>query len=179
MREQVAVLTPHLVEREEMLAKAERSVERQSYGPIVHLIDSTPGHPGSIRNQLIGRARDLGANWVAFLDDDDWFLAHHIETLIAAASESDADVVYPQWRFPSGRVGWAKPWDGTEMIATTTHFENWIPVTVLARTDAILAVGGFPEAVAEDWELWKKLALAGAKFTFVDEVTWIYRTSRY
>src|SRR3546814_2047662 len=33
--------------------------------------------------------------WVAFLDDDDQFLPHHLQRLSQALTETQADVVYP------------------------------------------------------------------------------------
>src|SRR3546814_17041614 len=33
--------------------------------------------------------------WVAFLDDDDQFLPHHLQRLSQALTETHADVVYP------------------------------------------------------------------------------------
>ncbi|NDJ76703.1 MAG: glycosyltransferase [Chloroflexi bacterium] len=55
---------------------------------------------------------------------------------------------------------------------------NFVPHgTVLARRNVVLAVGGYnPELPpAEDWDLWLRLAAAGHRFAWVDEVLMLYR----
>src|SRR4029077_20704529 len=49
---------------------------------------------------------------------------------------------------------------------------------VLVDRDAVLAIDGFDPALrtCEDWDLWQRLAQAGARFVGVPEVLAFYRT---
>src|SRR3546814_18596793 len=55
--------------------------------------------------------------WVAFLDDDDQFLPHHLQRLSQALTETQADVVYPLPRVLDSRghlIQRQWPWGGPE-----------------------------------------------------------------
>lgn len=126
------------------------------------------------------RNRGLAAvqsEWVAFLDSDDEFLPHHLERLAAHAVETGADMVYPWFEpvgmtDPLGRMG--MPFDP---VAIQTA--NYVPVTVLVRTELLRSVGGFTNlhdgserATCEDWGAWLALIDAGAKIVHLPERTW-------
>ena len=141
-----------------------QSVAEQTAGPLQHLlmIDSAHVGPGLVRNQLLAAA---STKWIAFCDDDDWFLPHHVETLVAGAG--GADVV----------VGLIRLETGPE-LSHQCDFEllsggNWFhPSACLLRRSALMEVHGFSsDAEHEDWDLWKRLWHAGAVFRCVHEVT--------
>jgi glycosyltransferase involved in cell wall biosynthesis len=130
------------------------------------------------RNAGLARARH---EWVVFLDADDWIAPAHIERITAAlAADSGLDAVH---------CGWARvAADGTEVI------DNYRPPTgdlfpVLARRAAfavhacmvraslVKAVGWFDTGLKKspDWDLWQRVARAGANFGSVPEVLAYYR----
>lgn len=129
---------------------------------------------GEKRNRLI---EACDTQWVAFLDDDDTLFPHHIETLLSGT----ADVVVPHCRFAGPVIPrpdccegkYNRPFDRQHL-----NVHNLFPVTVLARREAVLDVGGFPtdRIGPEDWALWKKMNATGATFQVIPEVTWTYHT---
>lgn len=170
MTADVAVITPSLPSRAPLLAEAVQSVAAQTFEPLAHLIALDYKRVGApfVRNAL---ARVVDADWLAFLDDDDLFLPHHLETLMAAST--GADVVY-SWSEVQGRDGWSC---NEHFDAAALRRANTIPVTAMIRRSTFLKVGGFPLDMSgiEDWGLWLRALGAGARFVCVPEVTWIYR----
>ena len=182
----VTVCIPTIRGREADLQRAVRSVEHQK--PEGHRIEVSvmrddEGHgPAFIRNRLVEHAE---TEWIAFLDDDDRLLSHHISTLCREQAETGADLVWPWFKvaygtdpFPENR---GRQWDPEN--------PHSIPITVLLRRETFLDVGGFDEVTAsmpdpndptrtvagEDWRLWIALSDAGARFHHTPEVTWIWR----
>jgi hypothetical protein len=59
---------------------------------------------------------------------------------------------------------------------------NFIPITVLVKTELVKRVGGFPTPFSEvwpykgceDWGLWQQLLRAGATFVHYPERTWAW-----
>src|SRR3546814_10980394 len=75
----------------------------------------------------------------------------------------------------NGKPAFGQPFDAAALDAN-----NYLPVTVLVRTDKFIEVGGFPELnteawpfpACEDWGLWKRLRDSGAVFSLLAERTW-------
>jgi glycosyltransferase involved in cell wall biosynthesis len=128
------------------------------------------------RNHAVAAAR---GDLVAFLDADDTWDAAKTERQLAVIA------AHPAMTFCACRARHVAE-DGTALgpihggIPVATGPEAWRSLLaenfiatpcVLARRDAILAVGGFDKAlpVAEDQDLWIRLALVG-EVGFVDEV---------
>jgi glycosyltransferase involved in cell wall biosynthesis len=119
----------------------------------------------------------LSCEWVAFLDDDDLLDPTHIERLLDAALEAEADLAF-SWHRREGST------PAVERVPEWSDYaygvmlggRNLIPVTVLARREAVLAAGGFwPEDRYEDHALWLRMLARGSQFTVVPEETWTYR----
>lgn len=184
-REPVTVVIPTIPPRRALHRQAVRSALGQTLMPasITSIVDSEGRGPGPTRNALL---RDVRTPWVAFLDDDDTFLSGHLETCLLTALDEEADLVYPWYHCPQGdpfgplhgiRHDWHDPvWSGT------LHAGNFIPVTVLVRTDLLRDVGGFqvwPGGPVgserwEDWGAWMALLQAGAHFAHVPIQTWVW-----
>ena len=189
----VTVLTPTIPGREGLLKRAVSSVEAQSRKPQVHAI--TVDHDGigcaEMKNRMLHR---VVTEWVAFLDDDDELLPTHIELLMYAAEHtSGVDVFYPWFeavgwediiRCPVGgsmRSPLGVPF-GEEQREYILHKDNFIPCTVLARTEAILDAGGFAPIDGgkgeffdrDDLSLWRRMLLGGSQFVHVPAITWRY-----
>lgn len=142
----------------------------QTAQPVAHLIgiDFARRGPEAVRNDLVAGAT---TEWVAFLDDDDVLLPHHLATLLAASH--GADVVYSFCEV-EGRGGWTP---NLAFDAAALRSYNFIPVTALVRRAPFVLAGGFAGGThpTEDWDLWRRLLDGGASFVCVPEVTWRYR----
>jgi hypothetical protein len=115
--------------------------------------------------------------FVAFLDDDDELFPRHLELLAAEQARTGADVVYPWFEVVGGTDPfpemYGKPFD-LDRLRTG----QYIPITVLARTEAVRAAGGFREQMnelgwtQEDWVLWLTMADQGRSFVHLPRRTW-------
>lgn len=171
----VAVITPTIEGREELLVEATQSVLGQTVEVSHHIIPDVAGQGPAMMRQLI--LDHITNEWVAFLDDDDLMDADHIETLAAAINEQDADLAFSWYR----RVGDAPDtprvdtWDDW-CYGTMLGGRNLIPVTVLARREAILDAGGFDSHDRfEDYSLFMRMLERGCRIAVVPRETWTYR----
>jgi hypothetical protein len=122
--------------------------------------------------------------WVAFLDDDDEFMADHLRVLWDFAQMWGHDVVYPGCEIVTS--------DGQRM-PHEKHMDEWgrfgkpfspeilaqrscIPVTCLARTDLAQAARfGAPEgSIYDDWGFYQRIYALGAKIEHIPVRTWIW-----
>jgi hypothetical protein len=192
---QVTLLTPSLPGREDMLAETVQSVQGQTM-PCEHLwaVDHHREGPAPVRNKLLA---DVTTELVGFVDDDDVLDPQHVELCAAALDESGACVAYPWFRFNHPRGWWPRGEflqiqraDGSKVHAFGQPFDpdalehnSFIPVTVIARTDCLRKVGGFPtpgtaewpHESTEEWGLWRRLVADGHSFVHVPTITWEYR----
>ena len=175
----VQVLVPSIPVRIEQLARALNSVERQTVAlEVLVRLDKEREGAAANRNKLLNFA---DREFVAFLDDDDELYPDHIELLYDLITREKADVAYSIPKI----VNQAGPVDPYEVFKVK-NFEfnpdmllerNFIPVTVLARRETLVRVGGFehlPNIYGEDHGLWLKLLYAGAKFVHLPLQTWQY-----
>jgi cellulose synthase/poly-beta-1,6-N-acetylglucosamine synthase-like glycosyltransferase len=161
----ISVITPTLPEREDLLRECIASVSAAGFP---HLIAADPQHlgPAVVRNRLLDR---VTTPWVVFLDDDDLLYPQYQR--IVEKHFKDADVIYTAWDLTGGEEPKPRPFD-----AEILRHGNYIPVTACVRTEAIRAVGGFPEDwVLEDHGLWIRLLDAGYRFKYVPVIGWVYR----
>lgn len=135
--------------------------------------------PGSKRGAAASRNAGIEAgsgDLLAFLDADDLYEPHMLETVLAAADANpEAAMIFgpTRWWYPdSARPDWVEPTDG---LARRLHQpprllrrlllmqDGHVPCTcsVLLRRSAITTVGGFEERfdLYEDQTLWAKLFL--------------------
>jgi glycosyltransferase involved in cell wall biosynthesis len=163
--------------RAKKLRQALGSVVVQTLQPAAIVVEYDHDRTGAAatKNRALAKA---DTEWVAFLDDDDLFLPHHLEALHAAAQRENADVVYsipevpqrPDKRDPDGRYG--VPFDAAEL-----RRRSYIQTTSLVRTKLFQETGGFqtpPGCDYDDWGAWLALLDRGAHFVHHPEVTFIW-----
>jgi glycosyltransferase involved in cell wall biosynthesis len=176
-------------ERPAMLAEAVQSVVRQAFSDWELLVvddGSTDGTPellgrlareeprlrplriphsarhGRVRNEAIRASR---ASLVAFLDDDDQWHAHALGHLVELMEPPGTVLAFGRMeRFGAGHGVW--PRDAPPAVVDVRRLLRGNPVPLsaaIARRDALLAAGLFPEDVeaTPDYELWLRLARLG------------------
>lgn len=168
----IAIITPTIPRRHELLAECKDSVLSQTWGgEVFHAvgIDTFHDGPSVVRNNII-RDLDPSFEWLAFVDDDDVVFPEHLAILIEASA--DADVIYSDCI----EEGFIKTWKTRAFNYNEVKADNYIPVTVLMRRSLFEKVGGYKiSPPGEDQELWLRCAEAGARFVYVPKVTWKYR----
>lgn len=163
--------------RETLLARAMSSVMRQTrpVEAVSLAVDLERNGAADTRNQALEAVR---TEWTAFLDDDDEWYPDHVRSLAEHAEDTTADMVYPWFDVPEG-------WDpfpdmeGQPFRPAELDRRNWIPVTVLIRTEMILDIGGFrpkgpPDNPCEDWATWLAVRDAGQKIEHFNGRTWAW-----
>jgi hypothetical protein len=153
-----------------MLAEAVEGVAAQTLQPAAHLIgfDYRRQGPSAAINQLTKAAR---TEWVALLADDDLFLPHHLETLMAHSKNADMVLSWcriegrdiPQFR------GDFTPYDLLQRSDTGMRG------TFMFRRSLWERVGGWPPSPIEDWKFMVAAVQAKARLVPVYEETWVYR----
>ena len=179
MSDEVTVVIPTR-DRAVLLADALASVAAQERGPVRTLVvDDASREPPTLAGsaaELLRRPASAGVSaarnhglahveteWVAFLDDDDLWAPAKLARQVSAAVEG-ADLVWcsvvvvDERRRPVGLVPAAEPASVAERLVRTNAIGS--PSSVLVRTAAVRAVGGFDEGLAllADWDLWLRLA---------------------
>jgi glycosyltransferase involved in cell wall biosynthesis len=162
-----------------MTERAICSVWQQTILPIQLSVAIDARREGAARTRQ--RALDAACTeWVAFLDSDDQFMAHHLETLYAHALDNNADYVFSWFLvcggvdpFPPGHR--LDPWDNAVPRQTT--------MTVLVRTDLAKEVG-FDQPIegetidgmraGEDFRFTLGCMSRGAKISRTSERTWVW-----
>jgi glycosyltransferase involved in cell wall biosynthesis/peptidoglycan/xylan/chitin deacetylase (PgdA/CDA1 family) len=137
-----------------------------------------------ISHSGVSKARNFGldrihAEWICFLDADDWLAADFNKTMLDAVG-SDLDLIYCGYRriTPAGDAIEIFSRDfqdrGFECAArecpTAIH-------SVIVRRALVAALGGFDPSLAtcEDWDLWQRLSRAGARISAVPEFLAMYQ----
>lgn len=176
----ISVVIPTIPERADMLARAVRSVARQTL-PADEICIAVAG-PGEGAPSTRTRALHMATGeWVAFLDDDDEFEPHHLAACARHAEETGADLVFPYFTVVGGTDPFphhfGQPWDPQGPRQTT--------VVTFARRTAVLAVGGFEAPLSgteapdgnrhgEDYEMILRLNAAGYRIEHLAERTWLW-----
>jgi GT2 family glycosyltransferase len=131
------------------------------------------------RNTALQQAR--GA-YIAFLDHDDCWLPEHLAVSLALLTQSGADLSFSgSERFGNAARGASPATLDLEGDWRADLFERnpLVLSSVVVRRAALERVGFFDPAPevqhAEDYDLWLRLAAAGAAFTSTGKVTVRYR----
>jgi glycosyltransferase involved in cell wall biosynthesis len=171
----ISIVIPTIPPRHELMLRALDSISRQTLRAAAVVIETDNGRLGAAkaRNRALESVR---TEYVAFLDDDDEFLPDHLKLCARYATLSGVDVVYPGYEVVDGEDPvncFGLPFD-----AGLLRRRNFIPVTVLARTELVRAAGGFQERTdehgdpCEDWGLWLAMLDRGATFGHLPQRTW-------
>lgn len=169
----ITVLIPTIPPRRTEFERAVASVQAQTLPPAMVWceIDKDRTGAAATRNRLLEQVR---TEWVAFLDDDDELYPQHLKLCARYATLQGVDVVYPGYDCDDDPVNcFGIPFDEGLL-----RQRNYIPVTVLARTELVRAAGGFqphPDEhgdPCEDWGLWLSMLDRGAKFGHLPVKTW-------
>jgi hypothetical protein len=174
----VTLITPTRPGREAQLAECRASVEAQTE-PVAHLslLDAALAGPAATRNKLLNLVQ---TPYVGFLDDDDLLDPEHVESLMALMVNGAG----PDLAWSRCRLFFAPGVDPIRILQPLRidyglmcrSGRNYIPVTVIAKTDAIRSAGCFDEADRyEDYALWCRMFAAGARFAHLPRITWTYR----
>lgn len=175
----ITVVIPTIDGRTQQLTRALASLQRQTLratGVIVE-VDHRRVGAAATRNRAL---QSVNTEWVAFLDDDDELLPNHLRACMRFARLTGVDVVYPGYE----TVG-EDPVNnfGNAFDPELLRVRNYIPVTVLARTAAVKAVGGFQDHPdengdpCEDWGLWLAMVDAGYRFGHLPQKTWVWHVN--
>lgn len=169
----ITVVIPTIPPRHQQFLRALDSVSQQTLGAAAVVIETDTGRLGAAkaRNRAL---KSVTTEWVAFLDDDDVMYPNHLKLCARYATLQNLDVVYPGYDCDDDPVNcFGIPFD-----ASLLRGRNFIPVTVLARTELVRAAGGFqphPDEhgdPCEDWGLWLAMLDQGAKFGHLPVKTW-------
>ena len=135
------------------------------------------GNPPVARNVALSEAQ---GDYIAFLDSDDLWLPRKLEMQIASLGNHPAR----EWAYTRSVLvdGSGQPLDGGRGLRYPAAKDGWIAESllrgeaavtqssVLARREAIVRVGGYPEdlPICGDYELYLRLALR-SEVDFLDE----------
>jgi len=172
----ITVVIPTIAEHADLLPRAVASAQRQTLAPkaIELQLDRDREGAAATRNRALER---VTTEWVAFLDADDEFRPNHLRACARNAALTGADLVYPWFDCDAeDKIGMF----GVPFDPVLLRKRNYIPVTVLVRTELVRKVGGFQDHPddngdpCEDWGLWLALLDAGAVFSHLPQRTWIW-----
>lgn len=177
MRAGVTAVIPSIPPRTLMLERALRSVLNQDRAVDNISVSIDRSRSGAAANRTRALS-GVGTRWTALLDDDDEWGPEHVRLLLAHAEETGADLVYPWFTVPSGFDPWPER-EGQPFSEPLLRTMNYVPITVLVRTELLWDAGGFtakgpPENPCDDWGTWERLLAAGARFEHLNRRTWTW-----
>lgn len=152
----------------------------RAYGNDVHYIYQENQDVAAARNRGVREARGV---WIAFLDQDDFFLPEKLALQVAAAEQSpNVAIVHGGWQIvdASARViSWVEPWHGLPVLDVEAWL-LWKPVflgAMLLRRDWLGRVGDFDCRFrqASDVDFVLRLVLMGGEAVWVRQAVVGYR----
>ncbi len=150
------------------------------YGDLVRYVYQENQNVAAARNRGIREAR---GEWLAFLDQDDFFVPEKLAVQVAAlAKQPSVGIVHSGWQIVDREgnvVSRVEPWHGIPELDSVS-WVLWKPVflgAMLFRRDWLELVGGFNCRFhqAPDVDLVLRLALMGCEAVWVPQTTVGYR----
>lgn len=166
---------------------AAEAMLQEAYADLPYTYEATGEKKG--RCYAGNRAMQLASGkYLNFLDDDDAFLPHHIETLVRLIEGDAKRAVYAiaeERQILLNREDYAASVVKKRMVRYRQPFNrmllytmNYIPIqSILFERSLFEALGGFDERLdtLEDWDLWVRYSTV-TDFTFLDQITSYYHT---
>lgn len=159
-----------------LLDRALTSVWKQTRVPeqISIRVDTNKVGAPTMRQTLLASVR---TKWLAWLDSDDEFLPHHLQTLLGVAEATGADYVFSMYQVIGGtdpfehENGAPFDYDNPRQTTTTILVKSELAKECgYARGDDPTGGGG----MGEDWRFTCNAMDAGAKIVCVPNVTWLW-----
>lgn len=134
----------------------------------------------------LGRARNIALSHVrtpflAHLDADDLWEPDYLEHILPCFDDPGIGLAYPNMKV-FGEAGGERPYIRDPERHPVDRFpelarKNPIVGAFTLRTDALRAIGGYPEFLwgAQDWWVSMMLAAEGWRFAYVDRMLALYR----
>ena len=181
----VTVIIASIPKRTTLRQRAIKSVLSQTMKADTIMVEIDYNRIGAarMRDAMLERCN---TKYVCVLDDDDYLLPNHIETLFNVAESRNADLVYPWHRLSiEGYTSHLERWRGVPWDNNNIH---QVPITWIAKTESLKAVGGFSSnfdvlsnntdetgnRIGEDYLMIHKLVEANMKIIHFNEETWIW-----
>lgn len=153
----------------------------RKFGNKIILLDGPNRGAAQARNHALERAT---GDYIQFLDADDYLLPDKLERQMARLMESNADVVYGDWRHLTHHEDGNSEFDPIHLSGDANDLLEanlkgwWVPpFTLLYRREIVMRSGGWDDTTvpADDRDFFLSILFAGATVEYVSGCTGIYR----
>jgi glycosyltransferase involved in cell wall biosynthesis len=179
----VTAVIPSIPPRAKMLRRAVAGVLTQTL-PVDAISVAVDNHRKGAAPTRDRALRAVNTDWVAFCDDDDVWLPHHLEVLCDTAERTGADYVFSYFTIIDA-AGNESAFDPLGHFGRTFNPDDphQTTITTLVRTELAQQVGFRqpPEGAqihgqryGEDFQFTVECVKAGAKVVHVPQRTWLW-----